>query len=332
MRSNFTRGIITAWPQPSHFMPKSMPVRVTRQRSLPQGCFFFHADDVAYLILHALHCIFLSAGLCDMLIFEVEKMKISVLQMPVAIGAREKNAATLRHMMAAAMKDEPDVAVLPELWDVGFFPRPLEEYLDENGKAAQALLSSLAKEFGVNIVGGSVAVRAEGAAANRCYVFDRKGDLVVTYDKTHLFSPAKEDRFFRKGDHTAVFSIDGVTCGAMICYDLRFPELCRRLALQGAAVVFLPAAWPTARIEHWRVLSRARAIENQIFFVPVNGSGAFANGMPLGGSSAIIDPWGERLAEADDGEAVLTATIDLSIRDEIKRTIDEFHDRRPELY
>lgn len=267
-----------------------------------------------------------------MLIDEVDEMKISVLQMPVAIGDREKNTATLRRMLKTAMKDAPDVVVLPELWDVGFFPRPLEEYLDDGGNAAQALLSSLAKEYGVNIVGGSVAVRAEGAAENRCYVFDRNGGLVTSYDKTHLFSPAKEDRFFRKGDHAAVFPLDGVTCGAMICYDLRFPELCRRLSLKDVAVVFLPAAWPTARIEHWRVLSRARAIENQIFFVAVNGSGAFANGMPLGGRSAIIDPWGERLAEADDGEAILTAELDFSVRDEIKRTIDEFHDRRPELY
>ena len=259
-------------------------------------------------------------------------MKISVLQMPVAIGAREENEATLRRMMGAAMKEAPDVVVLSELWDIGFFPRPLEDYLDEDGARSQALLSSLAKEYNVNIVGGSVAVREDGAAENRCYVFDRSGALVASYDKSHLFSPAKEDRFFRKGDHIAVFSLDGVTCGVMICYDLRFPELCRRLALEGAQIVFLPAAWPTARIEHWRVLSRARAIENQIFFVPVNGNGAFANGMPLGGRSAIIDPWGERLAEADDGEAVLTAEIDLAVRDEIKRTIDEFHDRRPELY
>lgn len=259
-------------------------------------------------------------------------MKISVLQMPVAIGVREENEVALRRMMDVAMKDAPDVVVLPELWDIGFFPRPLEKYLDEDGARSQALLSSLAKEHGVNLVGGSVAVHAEGAAGNRSYVFDRTGALVASYDKTHLFSPAKEDRFFRKGDHTAVFSLDGVTCGLMICYDLRFPELCRRLALEGAEIVFLPAAWPTARIEHWRVLSRARAIENQIFFVPVNGSGAFANGMPLGGRSAVIDPWGERLAEADDGEAVLTVEIDLSVRDEIKRTIDEFHDRRPELY
>ena len=97
-------------------------------------------------------------------------MKVSVLQMPVAIGAREKNAATLRRMLETAMKDAPDVVVLPELWDVGFFPRPLEDYLDAGGERTKPLLSSLAKSCGVHIVGGSVAVRDGERAANRCYV------------------------------------------------------------------------------------------------------------------------------------------------------------------
>lgn len=259
-------------------------------------------------------------------------MKISVLQMPVAIGDREKNAATLRRMLETAMKDAPDVVVLPELWDIGFFPRPLENHVDEGGAWSKKLLSSLAKQYGVNLVGGSVAVKTGDYIANRCHVFDRNGELVADYDKTHLFSPAKEDKFFRKGDHRAVFSLDGVKCAVAVCYDLRFPELFRRYALEDAALIFLPSAWPTARIAHWRTLSQARAVENQVFFVAVNGSGAFANGMPLGGHSAIIDPWGERLAEADEGEAILTAGIDLSVRDEIKRTIDVFHDRREELY
>ena len=259
-------------------------------------------------------------------------MKVSVLQMPVAIGGREENRATLRRMLDAAMKDAPDVVVLPELWDIGFFPRPLENYVDEDGAQAQALLSSLAKEHRINIVGGSVAVRDGDCIANRCYVFGRDGGLAADYDKTHLFSPAKEDKFFRKGDHRAVFSLDGVKCAVAVCYDLRFPELFRRYALEDAALFFLPAAWPTARIEHWATLAQARAIENQDFFVAVNGSGAFANGMPLGGRSAIIDPWGVRLAEADEKEAILSAELDFSVRDEIKRTIDVFHDRREELY
>ena len=259
-------------------------------------------------------------------------MKVSVLQMPVAIGAREENMATLRRMLNAAMKDAPDVIVLPELWDIGFFPRPLENYVDADGAQAKNLLSALAKKHHVHIVGGSVAVKVGDYIANRCYVFDRDGALLVDYDKTHLFSPAKEDKFFRKGEHRAIFCLDGVKCAVAVCYDLRFPELFRRYALEDAAVIFLPSAWPTARIAHWQTLSQARAVENQVFFVAVNGSGAFANGMPLGGQSAVIDPWGVRLAEADEQEAILTAELDFSVRDEIKRTIDVFHDRREDLY
>ena len=259
-------------------------------------------------------------------------MKVSVLQMPVAIGGREENQATLRRMLDAAMKDSPDVVVLPELWDIGFFPRPLESYVDEGGAQAKEILSSLSSQYHIHIIGGSVAVKDGDHIANRCYVFGRDGALVTEYDKTHLFSPAKEDKFFRKGDHRAVFSLDGVKCAVAVCYDLRFPELFRRYALEDVAVIFLPAAWPTARIEHWATLAQARAIENQVFFVAVNGSGAFANGMPLGGRSAIIDPWGVRLAEADEKEAILSVELDLSVRDEIKRTIDVFHDRREELY
>ncbi len=259
-------------------------------------------------------------------------MKVSVLQMPVTIGAREENMATLRRMLDAAMKDAPDVVVLPELWDIGFFPRPLEEYVDEDGTQARTLLSLLAKRNRVNIVGGSVAVQEADHVANRCYVFDRTGALVADYDKTHLFSPAKEERFFRKGDHRTVFTLEGVKCAVAVCYDLRFPELFRRYALEDAALVFLPSAWPAVRIEHWATLIQARAIENQFFLVAVNGSGAFANGMPMGGRSAVVDPWGLCLAEADENEAILTADLDFSVRDEIKRTIDVFHDRRAELY
>ena len=94
-------------------------------------------------------------------------------------------------MLEDAMADAPDIVVLPELWDIGFFPRPLEKYVDENGAKAKTLLSLLAKQYHVHIVGGSVAVKIGDYIANRCYVFDRNGDLVADYDKTHLFSPAK---------------------------------------------------------------------------------------------------------------------------------------------
>lgn len=259
-------------------------------------------------------------------------MRVSALQLPIVIGDREKNTESLRRMAAEAMKAKPDVLVLPELWDIGFFPRPLADFTDAEGSAARTFLSRLAAEYGVNIVGGSVAVSSGGSVHNRCFIFDRTGALVTSYDKAHLFSPAKEDHHFAKGEALASFVLDDVPCAVIICYDVRFPELVRRLALGGAAVLFIPSAWPTARLAHWRVLTEARAVENQMFVAAVNGSGAFANGMPLAGHSALIDPWGERLAEADEGEAVLTADFDLAVREKIKSTIDVFHDRRKELY
>ncbi|MGP1366670.1 MAG: carbon-nitrogen family hydrolase [Schwartzia sp. (in: firmicutes)] len=259
-------------------------------------------------------------------------MKISILQMPVVIGGRAENIASLRRMMEKASKEEPDVVLLPELWDIGFLPWPMKRYGDPEGEMAKAALRDLAMAYGVNIVGGSVAAAATDRVANRCFVYDRGGTLVASYDKTHLFSAGGEGRVFAPGAQATTFLLDGVRCAVIICYDLRFPELVRRLAEENISVLFLPAQWPTVREMHWRVLTQARAIENQIFVAAANGSGAFANGLPLAGRSVILDPWGERLAEAQTGEAILTADCDMAVREKIRREIDVFADRRPELY
>ena len=134
------------------------------------------------------------------------------------------------------------------------------------------------------------------------------------------------------GDTITAFSLDGVKCGLIICYDLRFPECSRCLALEGMEVLFLPAAWPTVRLAHWQLLTSARAVENQVFVAAANGSGTFANGIELGGHSALIDPWGKRLAEAGKGEEILAADFDLAERANIKASMDVLADRRPELY
>lgn len=259
-------------------------------------------------------------------------MKITILQMPVVIGDRAANLAVLRRMMKEAAERRPDVVLLPELWDIGFLPRPMEKYRDFAGEKAQAALGTLAAEYSVNIVGGSVAAGEAEKSANRCFVYDRRGHLVALYDKTHLFSAGGEERVFAPGDRLTVFSLDGVKCAVIICYDLRFPELSRQLAQEDISVLFVPAEWPTVREMHWRVLTQARAIENQIFVAAANASGAFANGLKLAGRSVILDPWGERLVEADAKEAILTADCDLSVREKIRREIDVFSDRRFDLY
>ena len=259
-------------------------------------------------------------------------MIISVLQMPVAFARPDVNIETLRRMVKTAMREDPDVLVLPELWRLGFYPRPIAAHADECGAESRGVLAELAQKNHVNIVGGTVANRRGSRVYNTCYVFDRTGREIATYDKTHLFSPSGEKNDFAAGDHTATFRLDGVLCGLAVCYDIRFPELIRKLALEDISVLFLPAAWPASRLSHWQLLTRTRAIENQIYVIAANEAGTDEQGNYLAGHSAIIDPWGEAIAEAGENAAILTARLRPGFRQHIRETIDVFADRRPELY
>ena len=259
-------------------------------------------------------------------------MKISVLQMNICLGDLPANIETLRRLMEDAMQELPDVVLLPELWNIGFYPQPVAKHARGSEKESCRVLEELAKQYHVNIVGGTIATTSAKGIYNTCYVFNREGELIASYDKTHLFSPMEEDEDFCPGDRLVVFSLDSFRCAVAICYDIRFPELIRRLALEDIDVLFLAAAWPMERLIHWQTLIRARAIENQIFLVAANGAGTFPGGMHLAGHSAIIDPWGEILAEAPEGEAVLHANLKPAIRQQIRESINVFADRRPELY
>ena len=268
-------------------------------------------------------------------------MIISCLQMPVIIGGFTENTAALRRMMKTAMEGSdgkrPDVILLPELWDIGFYPRPLAENLADN---PQGVMAELAKEYGVNIVGGSVAVKeADGSIANACFVYDRSGTCIARYDKTHRFSPSREDKHFAKGDHLGRFMLDGVPCAVVICYDLRFFELlgtaCRGNGgdFPRADVLFLPTQWPEVRREHWQILTRARAIENQVYLCGCNAKGGFSPKVPLCGCTEIIGPWGDILAqEPTDEEAIVTAEIEIEKLAEVRKALPVMDDRRPELY
>ena len=259
-------------------------------------------------------------------------MKISCVQMNVCAGQPEENFSRAEALLKKAAKHNPDVILLPELWNIGFAPGQIDPQLaDEDGARTKALCGSLAREFGVNIVAGSVLTQRGDARYNTAYVFDRAGDCIAQYDKTHLFSPMGEGEAYAAGDRLVTFSLDGVACGIMICYDLRFAELARALALSGAAVLFIPAEWPRRRTGQMRTLLGARAIENQVFVALCNGCGS-AYGTQYGGNSAIVDPLGNMLAQAWRGERIVTATIDLEAQERIRKEIPVFSDRRPELY
>ena len=264
-------------------------------------------------------------------------MKISCVQMDMKLALSQAdldfNFAHAEEMVRKTIRQEkPDVVVLPETWNIGFFPKEnLEGMCDAEGSRTKELMSRLAKEYKTNIVAGSVGTLREGKCYNTAYVFNREGECVYTYDKMHCFSPSGEDKAFEYGRSYSNFQLDGVNCGLVICYDIRFCELVRSIALKGVDVMFVVAQWPALRTAHIDILTQARAIENQMFLAFTN-SVATAYGTTCGGSSALIDPWGVRLAHAGEGEEILSADFDLSTIQNIRESINVFRDRKPELY
>lgn len=259
-------------------------------------------------------------------------MKVSCLQMNMKLGSPEENIAHARRMIDDAMALAPDVLVLPETWNTGFFPREhLTELSCRDGGEIKDRIGGLAKAYGVNIVAGSVSTVRDGRVFNTAMVFDRRGCCIAQYDKTHLFTPMGEDNYYTAGDHLCRFTLDGISCAVIICYDVRFPELVRTLSLPGLDMLFVVSQWPKARIPHLKTLTAARAIENQMFVVSCNSCGT-AGETVFGGNSAVIDPVGTVLAQAGEKEEILTAVCDIGVLSDIRSSIPVFCDRRRELY
>ena len=259
-------------------------------------------------------------------------MKVACLQMDMLLAKPEENFSHAAELVKRAMKDKPDVLVLPETWNTGFFPREnLQALCDRDGSRVRQVFGALAERYQVNIVAGSVSNLRDGKVYNTAMVFDRTGACIASYDKTHLFTPMGEDNYYTPGDRLCTFVRDGVKCGLIICYDVRFPELTRSLTVPGLDMLFVVSQWPKVRTFHLRSLTTARAIENQMFLVCCNSCGT-AGQTVYGGNSAIIDPWGETVALAGETEEILTADCDLQILTNIRGSIPVFRDRRPSLY
>ncbi|KEK25967.1 hydrolase [Bacillus gaemokensis] len=258
-------------------------------------------------------------------------MKVACIQMDIAFGDVKKNIEHVKEKVEAAMQGKPDVIVLPELWTTGYDLTRLPKISDEEGRQTKELLSKWAKQFAVNIVGGSIAKRTKRGIMNTMYVVSREGEIQSEYSKVHLFQLMDEHKYLIAGDGTGEFTLDGVQCGGTICYDIRFPEWIRVHTAKGAEVLFVVAEWPLARLSHWRLLLQARAVENQCYVVACNRAGEDPNNV-FAGHSLIVDPWGEIVVEADKEESILHGKLDLEKIREVRKGIPVFADRRPELY
>lgn len=250
-------------------------------------------------------------------------MKYSIYQMDIIAGKPDANRMKVRHWLEAEMKEnKPDIVVLPEMWTTAYTLKALDKVADRDGAKTKSFLKELALTFNVNIIGGSVANQKGGKFYNSSFVYSRSGELVYEYDKIHLVPMLNEHDFLAGGEKVPeVFELEGIKMGLIICYDLRFPEIIRSLALDGAQVLHIVAEWPAARTRHWKVLQTARAIENQMYVVSANRVGEY-DGVEFAGASMAIDPWGDVLLEAgEEYEETLSISLDLekvkTVREEV---------------
>lgn len=259
-------------------------------------------------------------------------MKVYNIQMVISQENVEENYQTAERWIREAGRAGADVAVLPELWNSAFhMDDTVSKMADEGGRRTQEFLSSLAKEYEMNIVGGSVAVKEGEKLYNRSYIYNRQGELIHTYDKVHLFSYVKEENYFERGNTPGIFELDGHKCGIVICYDTRFLEWVRLYSLQGVELLFSVAEWPIKRIPHWKSILQTRAIENQFFVSGANFASLRTNGK-FAGESAIYDPWGVRISNELGEEGLVFGEVDFSRLDDIRSSINIYRDRRTDLY
>lgn len=252
----------------------------------------------------------------------------TAIQFNVTQGDVDANLAYVRTALARVAAQGANLVVLPEMWSSGFAYRNLNDLAGRTAEIVEELLG-VSRELGLVIVGSMPEPHGD-KVFNTVYVADN-GVLAGVYRKLHLFSLLGEDKAFDSGDSWLLADTTIGKVGVIICYDLRFPELSRRLALEGASVICVPAQWPKPRQEHWRTLLRARAIENQLFVVACNACGMIGK-LDFFGMSMIIDPKGEVLAEAGETSGEIAAQLDMQAMADWRAQIPCFNDRRPELY
>ena len=257
-------------------------------------------------------------------------MKIACIQFNVRFGQIEENYTRVEQFLRDAANQGAEIAVLPEMWNTGYALKQLDEIADTDGTRSKQFLTSLAKELKIHIVGGSVAVKRGDKYYNTMYVVDNTGELVGEYSKAHLFRLLDEHLYLEAGNEMNNFNLGGLDAAGVICYDIRFPEWLRAHALAGAKVLFIPAQWPTERIDHWQTILRARAIENQCFVIAVNRTARNVDN--YNGHSMVIEPWGEVLWTGGETEEVAVIDVDFSKVDEVRSRIPVYDDRRPNLY
>ena len=265
-------------------------------------------------------------------------MRVAAVQLN-STADKDRNLASAERLVRAAVADGASLVALPEKWNLlagGEELRAGAEPLD--GPSLNAA-RAWARELGIHLLAGSISERTEGKAFNTSVLIGPDGADLATYRKIHMFDvdaggvSYRESEHEQAGEELVTAPVGELTVGMTVCYDLRFPELYRILALRGATLVTVPSAFTSATgRDHWEVLLRARAIEDQVFVLAANQVGTAPPHYDSFGHSAIVDPWGKVLALAPDEETFIAADLDLGAQRQTRESLPSLANRRPAAY
>ena len=252
---------------------------------------------------------------------------------------RERNLATAERLVRAAAADGATLVALPEKWNLLAGGEELLAGAEPLHGPSLTAARAWASELGIHLLAGSIAARGDERAQNTSVLVGPDGSDLAVYRKIHMFDvdvggvSYRESAFEDPGSEIVTTSLGEAELGLTVCYDLRFPELYRILALRGARLISVPSAFTTTTgRDHWEVLLRARAIENQAFLIAPNQIGVAPPHYDSFGHSMIVDPWGRVLATAPDEECFIAADLDLAAQDEVRDSLPALANRRPEAY
>ena len=263
----------------------------------------------------------------------MSSLRIAIVQMEIVPGDRRANYEKVEKTLDSKWigSDIPTAVILPEIWDGGYVIEDSDKFGDRDASQAAEFLGKLAVRHECWFTGGSVLALTEKGAANRAMVIDPSGNYRTYYDKIHLIPLMDEEKYLLPGEKKVRFDIGDIPASLAICYDLRFPELTRLYATEGAELQLFSAEWPASRIDHWCTLIQARAVENMMFVAACNRVGT-TNGTLFGGHSMVVDPWGEVLYQGGMTEEFVFVEIDTSKVKKARDFLRVFDMRRPELY
>ncbi|MFY9637757.1 MAG: carbon-nitrogen hydrolase family protein [Methanobacterium sp.] len=265
--------------------------------------------------------------------------RIGLCQMNV-VDDKNSNLDKAKYMIEQAAQEGAEMVVLPEMFNCPYDINKFKTYAESciSSKSLK-VVSNAAKDHGVYLVAGSIPELLDGKIYNSCFIFDRKGQILDVHRKMHLFDvdipdiKFKESETITAGNRVTVVDTNPIKIGVAICYDIRFPELFRLMALKNSDLIIVPGAFNmTTGPAHWKTTARARAIDNQTYVAAVSPASNNDHSYVAYGHTLIVDPWGKVIGEAGSGEEIVYATIDISYLKDVREQLPLLKNRRTDIY